>query len=511
MFVYTKCLFDLAVCDKMDLYVIIVFILVFLLSYIYFSKPKGLPPGPRSVPIIGSVAFLNQLRKGQPHVVFMNAAKQYGSVFSFEFATQLIVVLNGYETIYQALVKQGESFNDRPTFLRLFKSALKDGKGIVFQNYNQEWKILRRFTLQTLRDFGVGKTSIEEKITIEVKAASEVLESIGGTAIEMVPILQNIIGNVIYGILFGTRYDYDDPQFKLIRHMMVIAGSGQSLVGVASFLPEWVVRRYGKRLIPMEYSQLKNMDDMKQFVYDIIKQHGETFDENHIRDFVDLYVQVSRDSNEKEREIFTKSNMMRVILDLFFAGYETTSNTLDWALLRMSEHPEVQKRCQAEIDNLLGDKQVEYVDRGKLKYVEATLMEIQRLASIAPFALHSTTENTKLMGYNIPRNTIVLPNYYSSSLDPAYWDDPNKFDPRRFLDEKGNVVKREPLIPFSVGPRACLGEPLARMELFIVFVHMIQHFHFEREYDDFRHSMKPQSNKLTLAPLPYKLRVIQRK
>ena len=113
------------------------------------TKPKGLPPGPISLPIIGSVTFLNQLRKGPPHVMFMNAAKKYGNIFSFECATRLVVVLNGFETINQALVRHHESFSDRPTFLWLFKSAVKDGKGIIFGSYDHEWKTLRRFTLQT--------------------------------------------------------------------------------------------------------------------------------------------------------------------------------------------------------------------------------------------------------------------------------------------------------------------------------------------------------------------------
>ena len=371
---------------------------------------------------------------------------------------------------------------------------------------------MRRFTLQTLRDFGVGKSSIEEKITVELKAASEVLETSGGNAIEMAPVLQNIIGNVIYGILFGRRFDYDDPQFKRIRQKIETLVNGQSMVRLTSLFPEWFIRKYGKILMLDEYSMLTTLDSFKEMINDIKKEHDETFDENHIRDFVDLYVQVSRDSKDDEREIFTKGNMLRVILDLFFAGYETTSTTLDWAFLRMSENPKVQKRCQDEIDEVLGDKQVEYADRVKLKYVEATLMEIQRLANIAPLgAPHSTSEDTKYMGYNVPKNTIVVTNIYSASLDPTLWDKATEFDPTRFLDENGNVVKRDLIIPFSVGPRACLGEPLARMELFMVFVHMIQHFHFERENNDVKHSMEPQPNKITLAPLKYKLKVNRRK
>ena len=495
----------------MDVYLILLFVVVFLLSCVFLSRPRGVPPGPPSLPIIGSVTLLNQLRKGIPHVVFTDAAKSYGNVYSFELACQLFVVLNGYDMIHQAFVNRAESFNDRPNFLRLFKSALKDGKGLLFQSYNHQWKIMRRFTLRTLRDFGVGKSSIEEKITDEVKHASKVLRATKGEAIEISPLVQNIIGNVIHRIIFGNRYNYDEQEFHMIRKMIDILVKGQ-LVSPANFFPEWFIYRFrNNRFFNETYLLLDNLEKLKQYVHKMREQHEETYDENHIRDFIDLYIQVSRDSKEDELEVFTKGNMLRVIIDLFLAGYETTSNTLDWAFLFMSEYPEIQKKCQEEIDDVLEDKQVEYADRGKLKYVDATLMEIQRLANIAPLgALHSTTKDVKLMGYNIPKHTIIISNLYSVLMGPAHWKEPTKFDPARFIDEAGNIIKDETFIPFSVGPRACLGEPLARMELFIVFVHMLQHFQFAKENEEFKHSMESKPNQLTLAPLPYKLKVSKR-
>lgn len=217
---------------------------------------------------------------------------------------------------------------------------------------------------------------------------------------------------------------------------------------------------------------------------------------------------MSRDSKEKTAEVFTKDSMLRVILELFIAGTETTYNTLDWAFLFMSENPDIQAKCHQEIKDTVGDKHIQYSDRKYLTYVDATISEIQRHANVVPMAVpHCASEDTTLLGYRIPKRTIIMPSLYSANMDPNHWADPYMFKPERFIDFKGKLIKNEVLMPFSVGPRVCLGEPLARMELFLVFSYMLQRFTFERENANVKHSMEVKQNQVTRAPLPYKLRV----
>ena len=445
-------------------------------------------------------------------MVFMNTAEKYGNVFSFRMASQLLVVLNGYDAIHQALVKQAESFSDRPNYLWLFKRALRDGRGIILESYNNKWKTTRKFTQHALRDFGVGKTSIEEKIISEIEAASMVIEETKGEPFKIGHLLSNIVGNVIYSIIFGKRYNYDDPEFEMIRKMAGVTVRGQGIIDPASFLPRWLLQILTTKNAKETKFRIQNMLKIKEHIHVLIKEHEETFDENHIRDFVDLYIQVTRENESDVAEIFTKGNMLRVILDLFIAGSETTSNTLDWAFLLMTEYPEIQQRCQDEIDDVVGYKPIAYADRGKLKYVDATLMEVQRLAITVPIgAPHSTSDDVMFMGYYIPRNTIVIPNLYSAVMDPKHWIEPNKFNPSRFIDKQGNLVKHDPLIPFSIGPRACMGESLARMKLFLVFTSLLQRYKLEKEDVNFKHSMESKPNQVIQSPMPYKLRLKKRK
>ena len=151
--------------------------------------------------------------------------------------------------------------------------------------------------------------------------------------------------------------------------------------------------------------------------------------------------------------------MIYLIGDLLFAGTETTTNTLTWSIIYLLNYPDVMRKVQEEIDRVLGDNGIpSMVDKQKMPYVEATVMEIQRMADVAPLAVpHSRLEDVALRGYTIPKGTSVIPNLYAVHRDDRIWDDPYQFKPSRFLDKNGEIVRRIELIPFSVGKLICIG------------------------------------------------------
>jgi hypothetical protein len=153
---------------------------------------------------------------------------------------------------------------------------------------------------------------------------------------------------------------------------------------------------------------------------------------------------------------FSDDQLRVVISDLFIAGSETTSSTLRWAFLFMILYPDFQKKVQAEIDDVIGcERDPMSADRTKMPYTHAVLMEIQRVGSIVPFGVPhgNTSQDVQFEGYNIPRQTIVACNIWAVHHDATYWPYPESFNPKNFLDEKGNVIHRERLIPFLIGKR----------------------------------------------------------
>ena len=107
-------------------------------------------------------------------------------------------------------------------------------------------------------------------------------------------------------------------------------------------------------------------------------------------------------------------------------------------------------------------------------------MEIQRLGSIAPMAVpHRALSDIKVRGYKIPKNTLIWSILYHIMRDPEYWTNPETFNPDRFLDESGRVIKEERFVPFGIGKRVCIGESMAKAELFIIFTRLLQMFTFQ--------------------------------
>ena len=194
-------------------------------------------------------------------------------------------------------------------------------------------------------------------------------------------------------------------------------------------------------------------------------------------------------------------------------GVETTSTTLRWALLLMALNPEIQKRVQQEIHEKIGrERPPRASDRLELRYTESVLLEVQRFGTLVPNSLaRRATKDITLLGFDIPENSLILSNIYAVHRDPKLWADPEHFNPeanftRRDANGQLEIVNTEYLIPFGVGRRVCLGESLARQELLIFFVGLMQHFQVK---GDSSHPLPipiaSSCNNLLRAPLPYKV------
>uniref|UniRef100_A0A3B5LR47 Uncharacterized protein n=1 Tax=Xiphophorus couchianus TaxID=32473 RepID=A0A3B5LR47_9TELE len=168
------------------------------------------------------------------------------------------------------------------------------------------------------------------------------------------------------------------------------------------------------------------------------------------------------------------------------------------------------EKVQAEIDRVIGQsRQPSMEDRANLPYTDAVIHEILRMGNITPLALpHSTNKEVQLGGYTIPKEVLIIPNIASVLFDRKEWETPFTFNPSHFLNEKGKFAKKTSFIPFSAGKRLCLGENLARMELFLFFTSFMQHFTFSmpagvKVVMDYRAGV-------TLAPKPYKICITPR-
>ena len=145
----------------------------------------------------------------------------------------------------------------------------------------------------------------------------------------------------------------------------------------------------------------------------------------------------------------------------------------------MTLYPDVQKKCQKEISDQIGTRPPTMDDSPSLPYVMATLMEIQRLSIVAPGSLaHVLKKDTIFKGYMFKKGTAFIANLTKFLMDPKVFPTPEIFDPERFRDDNGKIRRIEQFVPFGIGKRICMGESLAKNELFLFFVRMLQRISF---------------------------------
>ncbi|XP_071975428.1 cytochrome P450 2U1 [Engystomops pustulosus] len=528
--------------EDVSLQALLLYTFLFLGLYLLLSSlwayyqiiTSNSPPGPTPLPFVGNFGFMlvpgrllqllqfgidsNRLskvpagttRRGAflyPHIVLSNMSKVYGRIYGIYIGSRLIVILNDFDTVKDAMVNHSEVFSDRPSVPLV--TIITKRKGIVFAKYGPIWRQQRRFSHSTLRHFGLGKLSLEPIIIEEFKYVKAEMMKFGDKGFSPFQIINNAVSNVICSISFGKRFNYEDKEFKTMLSLM----SRGLEISVNS---EAILSNLCSLMYYLPFGPFKELRqiviDITAFLKRIIEEHKLSLDPENPRDFIDMYLlHIDEEQRAQIESSFDTEYLFYIIGDLFIAGTDTTTNTLLWSLLYMCHHPDVQEKVQAEIDSVIGrDRPPSLTDKIQMPFTEATIMEVQRMTVVVPLSVpHMASENTVFQGYTIPKGSVVLANLWAVHRDPKVWEKPNEFNPSRFLDEHGQILKKEAFIPFGIGRRVCMGEQLAKMELFLMFVNLLQSFSFSFASDTFQPSLEGRFG-LTLAPYPFDIKIAKR-
>ncbi|ELV12193.1 Cytochrome P450 2B6 [Tupaia chinensis] len=437
---------------------------------------------------------------------FLKLREKYGDVFTVYLGSRPVVMLCGVEAIREALVDQAEAFSGRGKIAIV--EPVFQGYGVVFAN-GDRWKALRRFSLATMRDFGMGKRSVEERIQEEAQCLVEELRKSKGALLDTTFYFQSITANIICSIVFGKRFDYKDPEFLRILDLFY-----QSFALISSFSSQVFELFSGflKHFPGIHRQVYKNLQEINDFISHSVEEHRETLDPNAPRDLIDTYlIRMDKEKSDPHTE-FHQKNLIINSLSLFFAGTETTSTTLRYGFLLLLKYPHITEKIYKEIEQVIGPhRPPAFDDRVKMPYTDAVLHEIQRFADLIPIGVpHVVTKDTHFRGYFIPKDTEIYPILSSSLHDPRYFEKPDDFNPEHFLDANGALKKNEAFIPFSIGKRICLGEGIARTELFIFFTTILQNFSVASPMAPEDIDLTPREIGVGKVPPTYQIRFLPR-
>ncbi|XP_036311698.1 cytochrome P450 1A1 [Pipistrellus kuhlii] len=447
--------------------------------------PKGLksPPGPWGWPLLGHVLTLGK----NPHLALSRLSQRYGDVLEIRIGSTPVLVLSGLDTIRQALVRQADDFKGRPDFYSF--TLISDGQSMTFNpDSGPVWAARRRLAQNALKSFSIASdpTSssscyLEEHVSKEAEVLISKFQELMARVGHFDPYRYVVVSvaNVICAMCFGQRYDHDDQELLSIVNLSNEFGEVVASGNPTDFFP---ILRY------LPNSALNIFKDLNKkiyiFIQKMVKEHYKTFEKGHIRDITDSLIEHCQEKklDENANSQLSDEKIVSVVLDLFGAGFDTVTTAISWSLMYLVTRPGVQKMIQEELDTVVGRvRRPQLSDRPQLPYLEAFILETFRHSSFVPFTIpHSTTRDTNLSGFYIPKGRCVFVNQWQINHDQKLWDDPSEFRPERFLTPNGTINKAlsEQVILFGLGKRRCIGENIARFEVFLFLAIMLQQVEF---------------------------------
>ncbi|VDM79091.1 unnamed protein product [Strongylus vulgaris] len=372
--------------------------------------------------------------------------KKFGPVFTIWIPGPVIVIAD-YENLKEALLKNAKCFSGRPhnpMWSVFYGDDEKEGDGIILSE-GERWHHNRELARTIFKAFNLSGEQLEARVRdhvdyLERHVAAEIGNKQSAQMDMHIPIAY-CVGNIIQDIVLGKSYPYGDPEFDGLKHLIDSTLHDKKIIRISS-------HRF-MQLID-EHEEALSMD-------------GEP------KDFMEAYLREVR--RNPGHDHIRRRSLCFVAADLWTGGMETTVTTMRWAIIYMIYHPSVQQRCQEELDKIFGPESSVYARKNETPYILATLSEVQRISNVLPWAIpHRTMSDVYVDGYFISKGTEIMPQYvlYLNFVLTDF----------RFLDIDGMYRPRLEMRAFGMGARVCLGEFLARCELYLIFTTLLQNFTF---------------------------------
>ncbi|KAJ4842362.1 hypothetical protein Tsubulata_007463 [Turnera subulata] len=427
-----------------------------------------LPPGPRRWPVVGNIF---QLGLAPPHQSFLRLARFHGPIMTLWLGSMCTVVISSSEVAREMFKNHDVVLAGRKIYEAMKSNHSSEGSMITAQ-YGAHWRMLRR--LSTTEFFITSR--LDAMVGVRARCIERMVKFIeegganGTKAIDVGRFFFLMAFNLIGNLMFSK--DLVDPNSERGGKFFHHAGKVMELAGkpnMADFLPflrqldPQGIRRntqfHVERAFEISGGFVKERRESMQ------NQGGSRSDDHKRKDYLDVLLESSGDGTE-EASRFSSRTIDVIVFEMFTAGTDTTTSTLEWAMAELLRNPTILGKVQAELRSSIGpNKKLEEKDIENLPYLEAVIKETLRLHPPLPFLVpHMAMNPCKMLGYYIPKETQILVNVWAIGRDPKTWVDPLVFRPERFIEPNSKVEYKGhhfEYIPFGSGRRMCPAMPLA--------------------------------------------------
>jgi cytochrome P450 len=424
--------------------------------------PKALKrraPGPRGHGVLGNLPDLRRDRVG----FLAGLMRDYGGIVRFRVGTIVAHLVTEPEYVQHVLQTHNKNYDKQTRGFARLRPML--GEGLLTSD-GSFWLKQRRIIQPAFH-----KERIASFAEVMVHAATDTVErwrspAERGEVVDVAAEMMRLTLRIVAQSLFGAEVDSDAE--RVGRAVTVTLDWASSAVLKAFVLPQRWPSAANRKL----RTAIRTLDEV---VLGLIARRRKS-GPGERADLLDLLMGVR---DEETGEAMNDRQLRDEVMTLFLAGHETTANALSWTFMLLSKHPEVARRLRAELSQELGGRTPSLSDLSKLPYARMVAEESMRLYPPAWSMGRRTIEADEIAGYPIPARSLVLMSPYMTHRNPRCWDNPEGFDPERFSDERVEAMPRFAYFPFGGGPRQCIGNGFAMMELHLLLATLAQHYRLD--------------------------------
>ncbi|XVF07757.1 hypothetical protein REPUB_Repub06bG0167200 [Reevesia pubescens] len=442
-----------------------------------FEDPaRQLPPGPRRWPVVGNIF---QLSREPPHLAINKLARKHGPIMTLWLGSMCNVVISSEEVAREMFKNHDVELAGRKIYESI-KGKYGNEGSIIIAQYGSKWRMYRRLCtteffvssrLDAMKD--IRRKCVDQMLALIESASNDC----GTNGIEIGRLFFLLSYNLIGNLMFSK--DLSDPKSERTANFFYHAGKVMELAAkpnVADYIP--ILKKFDPQGIKQR-TQF-HIEHAYQIAGEFIKERMERMENNGCnyniernemkrKDYIDVLLEFHGDGIE-EPSSFSSTTINAIVLEMFVAGTDTTTRTLEWAMAELLHNPTKLNKLQAELRSTISPgKKLEEKDVENLPYLKAVIKETLRLHPPLPFLVpHMAMTSCKMLGYTIPKETQILVNVWAIGRDPNSWDDPLVFKPERFLEPAANNKNNMDykgqhfgFIPFGSGRRMCPAMPLA--------------------------------------------------
>ncbi|KQK17670.1 3,9-dihydroxypterocarpan 6A-monooxygenase [Brachypodium distachyon] len=440
-----------------------------------------LPPSPFALPILGHLHLLAPL----PHQALHRLAQRHGPLLFLRLGSVPCIAACSPDAAREILKTHEAAFLDRPKPAAVHRLTY-GGQDFSFSPYGAYWRFMKKACVHELL---AGRT-LDRLAHVRREEVGRLVQSLAasaadGAAVDVDAALMGLTGDIVSRMVMGRRWTGDDNDTEEMRSVVAetaeLTGTFnlQDYIGAFKY---WDAQGLGKRIDAVH----RKFDAMMERILTArdAKRRQQKLDqdgcETEGKDILDILFDMHED--EAAEMPLSRDNIKAFMLDIFAAGTDTTTITVEWAMSELINNPAVLRRAQEEIDAVVGKSRlVDESDVASLPYLQAVAKETLRLHPTGPLVVRRSLEQCKVGGYDVPAGATVFVNVWAIGRDPACWPEPLEFRPERFLGggcNAGTDVRGQHfhMLPFGSGRRICPGASLALLVVHAALAAMVQCF-----------------------------------